>query len=132
MTPHVRYGLMGLAALAGAGVLFAFDPAAWAFFPRCPFHLLTGLLCPGCGSQRALHALLHLDLAGAARHNALLVASLPFFAYVGVRRVVAWRWERLLPAPYTRAPWILALAGLVLAFFALRNVAAFAFLAPPP
>ncbi len=28
------------------------------WFPSCPLHALTGLLCPLCGSLRALHALL--------------------------------------------------------------------------
>lgn len=39
---------------------------------------LTGLPCAGCGSQRAIHALLDLDLAEAIRYNFLLVAILPF------------------------------------------------------
>ena len=49
-------------------------------FPKCPFRLLTGLQCPGCGSQRALHALLHGDIAGAWRFNAMLVAFIPVLA----------------------------------------------------
>ena len=36
--------------------------------------------CPGCGSQRALHSLLHLHLADALRYNALLVLSIPYIA----------------------------------------------------
>lgn len=43
----------------------------------CPFHFLTGLLCPGCGSQRAIHDLLHLRVGEAFGHNALLVLSIP-------------------------------------------------------
>ena len=39
-----------------------FDPAGSVFWPKCPFHLLTGLECPGCGSQRAVHSLLNGDL----------------------------------------------------------------------
>lgn len=39
--------------------------------------MLTGLECPGCGSQRAIHSLLHLDIAAAFKFNALLVSSLP-------------------------------------------------------
>src|SRR5260221_13593579 len=38
--------------------LAAFDPATTWWFPSCPFHALTGWLCPLCGSLRALHALL--------------------------------------------------------------------------
>jgi len=58
-------------------VYFSYDPATNALFPKCPFLLLTGLRCPGCGSQRALHSLLHFDIIAAFRYNALLVLSLP-------------------------------------------------------
>ncbi len=57
-----------------------FNPADNGFFPKCPFLALTGLKCPGCGSQRAIHALLHADIGAAFRHNALLTASLPAVA----------------------------------------------------
>lgn len=41
---------------------------------------MTGLQCPGCGSQRAIHALLHGDIISAWRFNALLVISIPVLA----------------------------------------------------
>ena len=56
-----------------------FDPAR-RFFPRCPFHMLTGLDCPGCGSQRAVHSLLHGDVSTAFGYNQLLVVMLPYLA----------------------------------------------------
>jgi Protein of unknown function (DUF2752) len=45
-------------AVAMAILIFAFDPTTTWWFPSCPLHALTGLLCPLCGSLRALHALL--------------------------------------------------------------------------
>ena len=36
-------------------------------YPTCPFLAITGWYCPGCGSLRAVHDLLHGDLAGAVR-----------------------------------------------------------------
>lgn len=67
--------------IAAAGIIFfVFDPSVSALFPKCPFRMLTGLQCPGCGSQRAIHALLHLDIAAAFRYNALLVVSIPVVA----------------------------------------------------
>lgn len=69
---------IGIALVAVAGIIFfTFDPSASALFPKCPFLMLTGWQCPGCGSQRAIHALLHLDIVAALRYNALLVLSLP-------------------------------------------------------
>jgi hypothetical protein len=62
----------GATLVGGAVLLFAFDPAETAIFPPCVFHLATGLLCPGCGLTRALHELLHGNLAAAMELNALL------------------------------------------------------------
>src|ERR1700716_3309549 len=49
--------------LAGGALL----PPAWASAgpPLCPFRLLTGLPCPGCGLTRSLVSLLHGDLSAA-------------------------------------------------------------------
>lgn len=43
----------------------------------CAFRLLTGYLCPGCGITHACIAILHGDLQGAFRDNALSVTLLP-------------------------------------------------------
>ena len=65
-------------AVAGALVLYHFDPSSAGFYPPCLFHSLTGLQCPGCGTTRALHHLLHGDVAGAFRLNAMLFVVAPF------------------------------------------------------
>ncbi|MCW4451447.1 MULTISPECIES: DUF2752 domain-containing protein [Chryseobacterium group] len=39
---------------------------------------LSGYSCPGCGSQRAIHELLHLNFKEAFAYNPLLVASIPY------------------------------------------------------
>lgn len=39
-------------------VLASVDPAMTSWMPSCPLRALTGLLCPLCGSLRAIHALL--------------------------------------------------------------------------
>lgn len=77
---RVRVSAVGAAAALAALVLAARDPAAGGF-PRCPVNALSGWWCPGCGSQRGLHALLTGDLAGAVGSNALMVAAVPFLAY---------------------------------------------------
>jgi Protein of unknown function (DUF2752) len=70
---------LGLAAVAL--FLFAFNPSNFAFFPRCPFLMLTGLQCPGCGSTRAFYQLLHLHPVAAFELNPLMVLTLPFIVY---------------------------------------------------
>jgi len=67
--------------ILSAGILFFINPEKAIFFPRCPFHMLTGLYCPGCGSARALHHLLHADFARAFRYNPLIILLLPFLIY---------------------------------------------------
>ncbi len=102
-------------------IFFAFDPVHAPIFPRCPLWVLTGWKCPGCGLQRALHSLLHLDVANAFAQNALLVCSLPYMALL----LVAWwqksRWPRLYAGVRSR-PVVVAVAVLVAAWFVARNV----------
>lgn len=59
-------------------IYYALDPSTSDAFPRCSFLSLTGYKCPGCGSQRAVHALLNGDVAGAFRFNALLMIAVPW------------------------------------------------------
>lgn len=99
------------AAVAGAAVVFLFEPAQCSFYPRCPFHALTGLDCPGCGSTRALHQLVHGHLDAAFRLNPLAVALLPVVA------LAAWRREQ-----FVRPAWIWTLLAVIIGFGILRNV----------
>ena len=62
----------------------AFDPADSVFWPKCPFYLLTGLECPGCGSQRAIHSLLNGDPVSAMHYNLLLVLAIPYLLLYAV------------------------------------------------
>ena len=72
---------LSLAALGG--FLFFVNPASPAhqFFPKCPFRLLTGMQCPGCGSTRACYQLLHLHPVAAFKLNPLFMLTLPFIVY---------------------------------------------------
>ena len=75
-TSRVRFAAIALVLVAGAVPLATFDPATTWWFPSCPFYALTGLLCPLCGSLRALHALLTGAPLAALAFNPLLVAGL--------------------------------------------------------
>lgn len=55
-----------------------FNPEGYDIFPKCPFLMITGYKCPGCGSQRAIHHILNLEFGGAFRSNALLIIFLPY------------------------------------------------------
>jgi Protein of unknown function (DUF2752) len=116
-------------AIAGAAVLFFFDPTKHAFYPVCQFHLMTGLYCPGCGATRASYQLLHGHLVTALRDNALFVLTLPLLAARGTWYLN--RQRRRQPVRFFIPPtalWIFLAVALI--FVVLRNVPAFSFLAP--
>lgn len=111
--------LCALALLAGVYLLF--DPAETVWMPKCPVHVLTGFDCPGCGSQRAFHALLNGDFEGMVRANALLVIFFPFILLTGVAELNKKRWPRLYRA-ISQPAVIYSLLGLVIAWTILRNI----------
>ena len=121
-SPRVAYMGLGLLALAGMAVLYAFDPRDAGNYPVCPFLSLTGCYCPGCGTLRALHRLVNGDAASALGYNPLAVVSLPFIVYSyagGAARAFNMQAPRQVFV-HPRLIWAL-LAG-VMAFWALRNV----------
>jgi hypothetical protein len=107
-------------AVAG-GYLFIFEPGKTGFFPICPFRALTGLACPGCGSTRAMHALVHGDLIAAFKFNPLLILALPFMFYAFMRFTNAAIQGRQLKGNQLDAKYIWTIFGVVLFFWIFRN-----------
>ena len=66
-------------AVAYLVALFVFNPQEDSLFPQCPLYAVTGLKCAGCGTQRAIHSLLHGDLLQAIRYNCFLTIFVPLF-----------------------------------------------------
>lgn len=97
----------------------------------CLFHELTGLYCPGCGSGRAALALLHGRVGEAFGHNALAMLFLLPCAYFLLREYLRFVFPGLGLKPTVLPAWAgwVSLA-LILVFWVLRNLPAFAFLAP--
>lgn len=62
----------------GCGIYTYFNPENNYWFPKCIFYQLTGLQCPSCGVQRALHSLLIGKISEAFHYNPFLVVALPF------------------------------------------------------
>jgi hypothetical protein len=102
----------------------------FGFGVPCPFHLLTGLWCPGCGSFRAINALLHGQSLAALGYNLLVVFLLPALAVLLVRDAV--HTIRGTTPRRTGPAVAIALAVVPALFGILRNLPAFAFLAPAP
>ncbi len=97
----------------------------------CLFHELTGLCCPGCGSGRAALALLHGHLLEAFRFNALALLFAPPCAVVLLREYLRFVFPGLGLRPTVLPVWTGQVClALILGFGILRNLPAFAFLAP--
>jgi hypothetical protein len=123
----IIYTLWELAAVAALVLLYFIDPAKpGGPFPPCLFHALTGLHCPGCGTTRALHQLLHGNIRAALGLNLLMVASLPFLAYAFVSKGLV-LFGRRLPVVFSHPAWTWALFALVILFWILRNIPAYPF-----
>lgn len=114
--------IMVLAVLLVLGVVyFVLDPSTSDVFPRCVFLSMTGYKCPGCGSQRAIHALLHGDVIGAFRYNAFLLIAIPWIAlclFAESRRVRNPRQYARLNAPLL----IWLFLAILLLWWLLRNI----------
>jgi hypothetical protein len=104
------YAAVSAGIAASAVMLYVLDPATTKVYPPCPLRWVTGFLCPGCGSLRALHRLLHGEVVAALQMNPLLVALGPMAIAVGWRR-------------WLNRPWLgwTALVTVV-AYGVLRNV----------
>jgi hypothetical protein len=77
MRPRTIIGISIAVLLGGLAIVYRFPPSEYSFYPRCPIYLTTHWLCPGCGSTRALHALLHFDIQTALHYNALFTLLFP-------------------------------------------------------
>lgn len=111
----------------GSAYLYLFNPAAGTGYPACPFRMMTGLQCPGCGSLRGLHQLLHGHPLATFKLNPLLILTLPFLLYLlflGTRAAITGRQQSRFFIP---ANLIWAFLGVVLFFWIFRNTSLYPF-----
>lgn len=100
---------------------FIYDPAVSVWAPKCVFHAITGYDCPGCGSQRMIHALLHGDIAQAWHANAFLLCASPWLALMAVAACFRTSMPRLYSA-VNSLPAIIITAAAIIAWTILRNI----------
>ncbi len=114
----IALGMLGAGAVL---MLFLYNPAKFGFYPECYLYRTTGLLCPGCGSLRAMYQLFHGHLLTALHDNILLVCSLPLLIWGTARYIVARL--RNLPAPFAVRPWLVwSAVGVMVVFGIVRNL----------
>jgi len=102
--------------------------------PPCLFYELTGLYCPGCGTGRALLALLHGRLYAAFRYQPLMIICLPLLVYYIAKLYLAFVFGKdILPFPAVRNKWLaVTVTVVIVAYWILRNIPVipFSYLAP--
>lgn len=100
-------------------IFYTFNPETQPLFPKCPFLFATGYECPGCGSQRAIHSLLHFNIGAALSYNALMVLVLPYIflgiwleyfggrkRFPGIEKFFFGRWSAVVVLTVIIAYWI--------------------------
>lgn len=117
--------------LAGM-ILYYLNPASSQLYPPSPFRAITGLYCPGCGSLRAIHQLLHGHFLAALDLNPLMVLATPYLIYSFISYTSPVILGHKIPQVYVKPAWIWWFLKIVLAYWVLRNipVAPFKWLAP--
>jgi hypothetical protein len=124
-----NHRVLGAMFLFGAAIILlrVFDPATSGVFPPCPLRYLTGLYCPGCGSLRAMHALLHGELGRAWAMNPLMIVTLPFITYGLVSEALRELRGNGLPEVMLPASWIRAFCVVVVLYAVARNLPLYPF-----
>ncbi|WP_338730818.1 DUF2752 domain-containing protein [Mangrovimonas cancribranchiae] len=69
------YIIIAILLISAVSLYFFVNPSSEEIqlFPKCPFYRFTGLYCPGCGSQRAIHDILNGHFIEGLRHNYLFI-----------------------------------------------------------
>jgi hypothetical protein len=105
-------------------LLFFFNPSDASIFPPCPFHYFTGLYCPGCGSLRAFHQLLHGNIIKALDLNPLMVLMLPVLILLIVLPLIM---KKAVTNSFLKINWGWILFSVIVVFWILRNIPFFPF-----
>lgn len=110
------------AAMIAAAIYFTYDPnKPGNLFPKCFFLTFTGYKCPGCGSQRAIHSLLHGEIAQAFHYNAALLAGIPILVILAISEWKRLSWPRFYNIINNK--WVgISILIATIAWWILRNV----------
>ena len=124
------FRILTIVAAGAVLLLYFFVEPKNGNLPKCFFHELTGFYCPGCGGQRALHAILHGHFLKAMDFNLLFVLLLPFIIYFMFAFISGKKYST--GSFIYKSNFSLTIAIVVVSFWILRNipVAPFSWLAP--
>jgi hypothetical protein len=98
-----------------------YNPLENDLFPKCIFYKYTGFLCPGCGSQRAIHCLLNFNILSAIKQNILVVLFIPYLTLSILTKLYPQfftTWKRKIESPLA----IKIIIGIILGYWLIRNI----------
>ncbi len=120
--------IIGVLAFFGMLALYVFwNPSETNIFPKCPLFSVTGIYCPGCGSQRSVHKLLNGQVIEGIRHNylmALLGLVLLYEVFIFFANNV---FNKSITNYLHKSKVTLSILVVVLLFWVLRNINLFPF-----
>ena len=126
---HLKISIFIVAGGAALLLYFFVEPKN-GNLPKCFFHELTDLYCPGCGVQRSLHALLNGHVITAIDYNLMFILFLPVMIYC----ILAFTWgKKHAASSFIYKPvFSFTVVIVVVSFWVLRNipVTPFSWLAP--
>ena len=117
----ILYTLLTAACVGLVFLYSRFNPEGTVWFPKCLFLQLTGMKCPGCGSQRVVHNLLNLNIHKAFEANAFLVLALPYIIVLLVSIPLRSRFPRFYNT-LNSVPVIITIGILVITWWIIRNI----------
>ncbi len=126
MKKIINFGLLIIFTVL-AVLFFVLNPTEHEIFPKCVFHSVTGYYCPGCGSQRAIHSLLHLNFTGVVGNNFLFLPAVLLliyhYSFSFLNKKFTWKLPNIFYIKST--PWIIL--GIIVLFWVLRNLPVYPF-----
>jgi len=120
---HIGFLLVGLI----LAILYYFINPTFNLFPKCPFYATTGIYCPGCGSQRALHDLLHLNFKAVIGHNILFLLGVLIVLYQIIISLLSFYFKKNYNNLLYHKTTPIVILIIVLFFWILRNISSYPF-----
>lgn len=115
-------------AAIGFGYLLFVRLSGWGI--PCVFRTIFGKYCPGCGISRMFVALSRFDIRAAFRFNPLVFCLLPIAIVFGIRYAASYVRTGRTETDKLETVLLVITMILTLAFWVLRNLPEFSFLAP--
>ena len=101
---------------------FFYDPLVSTFFPKCIFNQATGLHCPGCGTQRAIHNILQGNIIIGFSYNIFLLLIVLVLVYLLLlntfKKITRKEYSNILKKPIVTN----SILVFVILFWILRNI----------